>query len=184
MNEKVLLKVPSSNSEPLITPIDQSIANDQAANVPQDNQLNQAETALPFANKGFDAGVDADEESDPKNYIEKLTGKLAQKLRDYNKTETDSDLNKFVINSLVPASIPNMDSKDANDVIDKVKDNQNNDENKQKAETNNAAQEDQPIQQEESNNSEIDDLINEIINKKTPSKRTLNKMPFKSPKFK
>lgn len=81
------------------------------------------EPETPFGNEKFDAGIDVDENADPKNYIEKLTGKLAQKLRDYNGTNQDDILNKFVINSLIPASIPQMTDEDAQDVIKKVQDN-------------------------------------------------------------
>jgi hypothetical protein len=69
-----------------------------------------------------------DEDADPKKYIEKLTGKLAQKLRTYNGEENDVALNKFVINSLIPASIPQMSDSDAKDVIKKVRDNIKNNE--------------------------------------------------------
>jgi hypothetical protein len=81
------------------------------------------EPEMPFGNEKFDAGIDVDENADPKKYIEKLTGKLAQKLRDYNGTEKDVELNKFVINSLIPASVPQMADEDAQDVIKKVQDN-------------------------------------------------------------
>ena len=36
----------------------------------------------------FDAGVDADEDTDPKKYIQQLTGKLSQSLRKYNSSFT------------------------------------------------------------------------------------------------
>ena len=32
----------------------------------------------------FDAGIDADENTDPKKFIQQLTGKLSQSLRKYN----------------------------------------------------------------------------------------------------
>ena len=92
-------------------------------NTPTDG-VQPEENNKPFDDEGFDAGIDVDEDKDPKNYIEKLTGKLAQKMRDYNETNQDSDLNKFVINSLIPATIPAMDEEDTSDVIDKVNDNQ------------------------------------------------------------
>lgn len=150
----------------------------------------------PFGHEKFDAGIDADEESDPKNYIEKLTGKLAQKLRDYNGTESDTDLNKFVINSLIPAAIPQLDSSDAKDVIDKVQDNikkegedipQDNSA-EMPADTGEMPQEDpmpqeEPIQQE-SKEPNIDELVNEILNRKKLSRNVGNKNPFQAPKFK
>jgi len=94
----------------------------------QDNNIQQLpseapQTEDPFGKEKFDAGVEADEATDPKKYLEQLAGKLAQSLRKYNETTKDIELNKFVINSLVPAAIPQMDSEDAQDVIKKVQDN-------------------------------------------------------------
>ena len=41
----------------------------------------------PFDAEPFDAGVEADEQSDPKKFIEQLTGKLGQSLRKYNEDQ-------------------------------------------------------------------------------------------------
>ena len=53
----------------------------------------------PFDDTPFDAGVEADEESDPKKYIEQLTGKLGQSLRKYNEEQPKPDfsLEKFCL---------------------------------------------------------------------------------------
>ncbi len=45
----------------------------------------------PFDDKPFDAGVQADENTDPKKYIEQLTGKLGQSLRKYTETQGQPD---------------------------------------------------------------------------------------------
>ena len=46
----------------------------------------------------FDPGVEADEEQDPKKFIQQLTGKLSQSLRKYNENngQPDVDLSKYV----------------------------------------------------------------------------------------
>lgn len=46
----------------------------------------------------FDPGVEADEETDPKRFIQQLTGKLSQSLRSYNQSlpQPDTDLSKYV----------------------------------------------------------------------------------------
>lgn len=144
----------------------------------------------PFGKEKFDAGVGVDEDADPKTYIQKLTGKLAQKLRDYSETEKDTDLSKFVINSLIPAAIPQMDETDANDVIDKVKDNIGKNDNQPQQDNIEVPQQDntempqeEPIQQE-AKEPEIDELINEILNRKKLSRNINNKKPFQAPKFK
>ncbi len=80
---------------------------------------------LQFEKEPFDAGVEADEESDPKKYIEQLTGKLGQSLRKYTETQgqPDFELEKFAVNSLLSAThTGEMDSEDQKDIIKKVED--------------------------------------------------------------
>lgn len=116
---------PEQEQEPLLPQENNSQEELPVENTPEmggEQPIGQ-EPETPFGNEKFDAGIDVDEDADPKKYIEKLTGKLAQKLRDYNGTEKDIDLNKFVINSLIPASVPQMTPEDAKDVIKKVEDN-------------------------------------------------------------
>lgn len=84
----------------------------------------------PFDKEPFDAGVEADEESDPKKYIEQLTGKLGQSLRKYNEQngQPDLELEKFAINSLISAThTSEMDDNDREDIINKVNTAGNND---------------------------------------------------------
>lgn len=71
----------------------------------------------------FDAGVEADEESDPKNYIQQLSGKLAQSLRDYDsQNETDLDLEKFALNSVISAThTGKMHPDEQGEIIEKIK---------------------------------------------------------------
>lgn len=71
-----------------------------------------------------------DEESDPKKFIEQLTGKLGQSLRKYNgqQSQPDYELEKFAINSLLSAThVSEMDPEDQNDIIKKVKESGTND---------------------------------------------------------
>lgn len=77
----------------------------------------------PFDKEPFDAGIDVDEESDPKKFIEKLSGKIGQSLRDYTKNQgqPDFELEKFAINSLISAThTAEMDEEDKNDIIKKI----------------------------------------------------------------
>lgn len=77
----------------------------------------------PFDDEPFDAGVEADEATDPKKYIEQLTGKLGQSLRNYEEStgQPDFELEKFAINSLLSAThTSEMDDNDRNDIIKKV----------------------------------------------------------------
>ena len=78
----------------------------------------------PFDDEPFDAGVEADEESDPKKFIEQLTGKLGQSLRKYNEDQgqPDFELEKFAVNSLLSAThTGEMPPEDQKDIIKKVK---------------------------------------------------------------
>ena len=53
----------------------------------------------------FDAGVEADEDSDPKTYIQQLTGKLSQSLNSFNDEQgPDAGLNKYVASMIVAAA--------------------------------------------------------------------------------
>jgi hypothetical protein len=90
-----------------------------------DNQdtPDDAEGDNPFEKKPFDAGVDVDEESDPKKFIQQLAGKIGQSLRDYEKGlgNPDFELEKFVINSVISATnTADMDDSDRKDIIDKI----------------------------------------------------------------
>jgi len=78
----------------------------------------------PYDEEPFDADVEADEASDPKKYIQQLSGKLGQSLRKYEKEmgQPDLELEKFAINSVVSASnTAEMDEEDQKDIIDKIK---------------------------------------------------------------
>lgn len=121
--KKVKLKIPVEiqPQQPIQEPQPQVEPQDDFSGV--EMQQEPAPNVNKFGKQKFDAGIDVDEKEDPKNYIEKLTGKLAQTIRTYNQTETDSNLNKFVINSIVPATIPSMETDDVKDVIKKINDN-------------------------------------------------------------
>lgn len=145
----------------------------------------QPEPENPFGKEKFDAGVGVDEDEDPKKFIERLTGKLAQKLRSYNETDKDSDLNKFVINSLIPASVPNLDNKDVDDVIKKVKDNKNDnsvpDNNVPNEEP--VQQETEPVNQDPNvEESMVNEIIDKIFNKKSVQELK-TKNPYKPKTF-
>ena len=70
----------------------------------------------------FDAGVEADEESDPEKYIQQLTGKLCTTINKYNedRPEPDESLNKYVAGMVIAQCIKGLDEKDANEIIKKV----------------------------------------------------------------
>ncbi len=98
-------------------------APDMGANPLDNTQPTAPSDDKPFDDEPFDAGVEADEATDPKKFIEQLTGKLGQSLRKYNdeQGQPDFDLEKFAINSLLSAThTAEMDEEDKNDIIKKV----------------------------------------------------------------
>lgn len=79
----------------------------------------------------MDGGVDSpdtmmgdDEENvnDPKEEIQKLTGKLSQKLNDYvTQNQDDSETSKYVLSMIAKQASKNMSDDDKKDVIKKLK---------------------------------------------------------------
>ena len=71
----------------------------------------------------FDAGVDADEQTDPKKFIQQLTGKLSQSLRAYNEQQPrpDTDLNKYVAGMITRQAVQQLTPEETQEVIDRIK---------------------------------------------------------------
>jgi hypothetical protein len=91
--------------------------------MPQDGAMPPADAGMPTSfDSNFDAGVEADEETDPKTYIQQLTGKLSQTLNSYNNEngEPDTELGKYVLGMLVKQGTKGMDDKDRKEIIKKI----------------------------------------------------------------
>lgn len=70
---------------------------------------------------GFDAGVDADPESDPKKYLQQLAGKLSQELNKYTSEQgPDADLSKYIIGMVDAQAVKSLTDSDKKEVIDKI----------------------------------------------------------------
>lgn len=70
----------------------------------------------------FDAGVEANEEEDPKKFIQQLTGKLSQSLKKFNdENGTDTGLNKYVAGMITKQAMKGLNNKDAEEILNKVK---------------------------------------------------------------
>lgn len=59
-------------------------------------------------------------ETDTKKEIQQLTGKLTQKLREYNQQENDPDLNKYVAGMVVSQAVKPLDDDDRSKVLRKI----------------------------------------------------------------
>lgn len=87
------------------------------------NDMPPADTEEPNDfDTNFDAGVEANEEEDPKKYIQQLTGKLSQSLRKFNDDngQADPDLSKYVAGMIVKQCIEGLDPKDVKEIKDKL----------------------------------------------------------------
>ena len=75
----------------------------------------------------FDPGVEADEEQDPKKFIQQLTGKLSQSLRKYNERngQPDVDLSKYVAGMITKQAMAGLSQEDADEIIDKIQADEN-----------------------------------------------------------
>lgn len=70
----------------------------------------------------FDAGVEADEDTDPKRYIQQLTGKLSQTLNKYNGEQEapDEGLSKYVGKMIVKQVAKALDDAGKKDLIKSI----------------------------------------------------------------
>lgn len=183
-------------------------------NLPQDNTemdggenpmqmeepvMDDGQTEMPNQfDTNFDAGVEADEETDPKRYIQQLAGKLSQSLRSYNSElpSPDIDLNKYVMGMINKQALKGMNDKDVNDVLSKIKGDEEEDdmENYDMEDSSNEQPEDDMNQNESVKRDVINELFQELIgnddniNRQIKDKPITNigyrKKPFTSPSFK
>lgn len=70
----------------------------------------------------FDAGVEANEEEDPKKFIQQLTGKLSTSLNKYNQSlpQPDAELSKYVAGMIIKQAIEGLSQEDVSDIMDKI----------------------------------------------------------------
>lgn len=130
---------------------------------------------MPFDKEPFDAGVEADENSDPKKYLQQLTGKIGQSLRNYSESQgqPDLELEKFIINSILSAThTSQMDDEDKNDIIKKVEKSGNDVESNGNEEDGNNEPIDEPSS-EEPNLDQPDEGVNENLFLKEPKRNNM-----------
>lgn len=159
----------------MLPPLD-NISNDTQMNIDDNggsmNNFND--------NQGFDANVDADSETEPKKYIQQLTGKLSQELRKFNQEDNnqDNELNKYVLGMLIPQATKSMNDSDKNEIVKKIQkgnledfDDTNN--------SNDNFDDDIPLTSESKiTNSTIESLANETQKYRFKKKLKINNNPF------
>lgn len=145
--------------------------------MPMDNQMPNGEEQNPY-DTDFDAGIDTDEETDPKRYIQQLTGKLSQSLRKYQEDlpTPDADLDKYVAGMILKQATEGLDDEDTKEILKKM----NN--------------EDDDVDESILHNGDrsIDEIINDIIGnqdeddteiEKQSTKIDFRTLPFTAPSF-
>ena len=190
---------------------------------PMDNPQPQMDNQMPPMNdmggeqdndEHFDAGVEADENSDPKRYIQQLAGKLSQSLRKYNEglPNPDVDLNKYVAGMANDAAVEGLSPEDVEEIINKIKSDENSDSENQETPQDNVdtppmdnnqdmsqSPEMPPMENKKSTKkltenleSYIDEIVNDIIsqkpnnvnNDKIKVNKSFKTKPYTSPMFK
>jgi len=120
------MDMPMGNADPMnagaplndVTPMDNSA---EGGDPTMGDEGNQYDT-------NFDAGVEADEDADPKKYIQQLTGKLSQKLNSYNSENEDGELSKYVGKMIIKQVAKGLDNEDKKDLIKTLKTTESDDE--------------------------------------------------------
>jgi hypothetical protein len=131
LENKTFLKVGNNGGEqtppPMAPPVEDVLPVEQP--MPQQDMGDMGDGGLEDPTAGeenqfdtnFDAGVEADEDSDPKTYIQQLTGKLSQSLNSFNDEQgADAGLNKYVASMIAVAACKYLDEKDKKEIIDKI----------------------------------------------------------------
>lgn len=182
--------------------------------VPQENNVDMMSQPLDGEenqNKfdtNFDPGVEADEETDPKKFIQQLAGKLSQSLRKYNDEngQPDVDLDKYVAGMIVSQSIKGLSKNDIDEILDKLKDNDDfseyaNDENEQPQQNGMGNQPQdlgnqmmrQPNESVGRDGDDLEEIVNGVLQgidkgkhpyQKATDAKGFRKKPFTSPNFK
>ena len=150
----------------------------------------------------FDAGVDANEETDPKKYIQQLTGKLSQTLRKYNEEQqqTDSELSKYVVGMIAKQAIEGLDEKDTAEILKKIKSDEDFEESMSDSDNGDEMSDEQPPMDDNQNQmpmesinrkQQIDEIFQDLTKddeqdesyKTMKPNNSFRKKPFSSPNF-
>ncbi len=174
LNERMVLKVPGNDNSSIREPVNDT-------EIQMDNGNKQPGIGDNMSNFGekFDAGVEADLETDPKKYIQQLTGKLSQELRKYNdSSETnDIELNKYVLGMIIKPAGELLTDRDKKEIIKKlntssIEENEPLDNNEPEYKDEPSLPEDAQVQQfgENITYGELDEIVDGILSKVEPKR--------------
>ena len=139
----------------------------------------------------FDAGVDADENTDPKKYIQQLTGKLSQSLRKYNENlpKPETDLCKYVAGMILKQTTDGLTDSDKKDIIDKVNGDGSenndgmNDDSMQQLDNQPMEGGEQPMMESINHRKIVNELFQELTQKKDNTNYQIAQRPIKNISF-
>lgn len=162
----------------MLPPINDAPMNTQMSIGSNDNGGNMND----FDNEqDFETKSDANSETDPKKYIQQLTGKLSQELRKFNQEDDnqDNELNKYVLGMLIPQATKSMNDSDKNEIVKKIqKGDVDNLEDENSIDNINTS-EDMPLANESKlSNNTIDSLSKETKKYRLKKKIKVNNNPF------
>ena len=206
VNERKVLKVGNSQPQMPVPPMEGGDPNimdpmgDNPDMMGPDGGMDPmgSENASEF-DTNFDAGVEADEDEDPKKYIQQLTGKLSQELGKYNNElgEPDIELSKYVGGMITKQVAKYLDDNGKKDLIKKIKTTDSSDESEDIPMDDNMEEnpeaENMPMESYRLTKNDVRKLFetfNNDIEKREENllsnniKMTKGNKPFSSPKFK
>ena len=159
------------------------MAQNGANNLGDGNFNNVNDIDAQIGDEGFDANVEADPETDPKKYIQQLTGKLSQELRKYNdqQEQPDEDLNKYVAGMIIPQASKSLTDKGKKDIIGKLK-KTTIDDSVEEIEPETEIDDEQPNMSNENRNKRFDllkEIFSDIINQNDIKNRKEDKVTNK-----
>ena len=139
----------------------------------------------------FDAGVDADENTDPKKYIQQLTGKLSQSLRKYNESlpKPEADLCKYVAGMILKQTTDGLTDGEKKEIIDKVNDgnseNSNELSDEEMPQMDNQPMEggEQPMMERVNHREAVNELFQELTRKRNNTNYPIAQRPIKNISF-
>lgn len=138
-------------------------------------------------NTNFDAGVDADEDSDPKKFIQQLTGKLSQSLRKYNENlpQPDVELSKYVAGMILKQSTEGLTDGDKKEIIDKVGEDSDNNGNEMPQMDNQGTENgEQPMMESINHRKLINELFQELTQNRDNKTHKIADRPLKNISYK
>lgn len=140
----------------------------------------------------FDAGVDADENTDPKKYIQQLTGKLSQSLRKYNESlpKPETDLCKYVAGMILKQTTDGLTDGEKKEIIDKVNGDSSDNGNDEMGgdemppmDDQYMGGEEQPMMENKSHREIVNELFQELTRKRDNDSSSIAQRPIKDISF-